>query len=301
MGIATLATIDHEVLDWGRVRESTYLVHHVLRYAYPGPIAALRHRLVVVPAARFGDQRRLGYQVDVRGGAGEPAEVAEHGDRFGNLVVDVRAERVEVAIEFEAWALVRRCVGCPAPRVTARAAERLGYTRPSRLTAPDAAIADAAAGLAAAGPGGLALAERIAAWTSAAFTYSHGVTDVATTAAGALAGRAGVCQDYAHVMLAVARSAGLAARYVSGHLLGEGGTHAWVEVLLPDPERAGRLVAHGFDPTNERRTGLGHVTVAVGRDYADVAPTSGSFTADYSGRLETSKRVGVTAVEYQAA
>ena len=293
-----MATLDHEVLDWDRVRESTYLVHHVLRYAYPGPISRLRHRLVVVPAARLGNQRRIGHRVQV---TGAEAEVLERADRFGNLVVDVRADRVDEAIEFDAWALARRCVGCPPPGLTVRDAERLGYTSPSKLTAPDAALASAGAELAAGGPGGLALAERVAAWTFASFTYEHGVTSVATTAAEALAGGRGVCQDYAHVMLAVTRAAGLAARYVSGHLLGEGGTHAWVEVLLPDPDRAGRLVAAGFDPTNDRRTGLGHLTVAVGRDYADVAPTSGTFEAAYGGQLRATRRVGVTAVEYLAA
>ncbi|HYN17041.1 MAG TPA: transglutaminase family protein [Actinomycetes bacterium] len=87
-------------------------------------------------------------------------------------------------------------------------------------------------------------------------------------------------------------------RYVSGHRLGEGGTHAWVEVLVPDRSRPGLLAAVGLDPTNARRTGHGYLTVAVGRDYADVSPTSGTFEADHGGRLSSSKRVGITAVEY---
>ena len=85
---------------------------------------------------------------------------------------------------------------------------------------------------------------------------------------------------------------------VSGHLLGEGGTHAWVEVLVPDPARPGQLAAVGLDPTNARRAGHSYLTIAVGRDYGDVSPTSGTFEADYAGRLSSSKRVGVTAVEY---
>ena len=67
-----------------------------------------------------------------------------------------------------------------------------------------------------------------------AISYAHGVTSVATTAAEALAGGQGVCQDSAHVMIALCRAIGLPARYVSGHLLGEGGTHAWVEVIVAD-------------------------------------------------------------------
>jgi transglutaminase-like putative cysteine protease len=96
-------------------------------------------------------------------------------------------------------------------------------------------------------------------------------------------------------MLALCRAAQLPARYVSGHLLGKGGSHAWVEVFLM-MEQGLELVA--FDPTNNRRPHLGYITIAVGRDYRDVAPTSGSFLAPYRGRLTSNKRVGVTQVEY---
>jgi transglutaminase-like putative cysteine protease len=96
-------------------------------------------------------------------------------------------------------------------------------------------------------------------------------------------------------MIAICRTAGLPARYVSGHLLGEGGSHAWVEVFLPVE---GGLGTFAFDPTNKRQPHLGYVTVAVGRDYQDVSPTSGSFTAPYGGQLSCSKRAGLTLVEY---
>jgi transglutaminase-like putative cysteine protease len=119
--------------------------------------------------------------------------------------------------------------------------------------------------------------------------YRHDVTTVRTTAAEALAVGAGVCQDYAHVMLALCRLCGLPARYVSGHLVGEGGSHAWVEVLLPSPGDRSSLVAVAFDPTNDRAAGPGYLTVAVGRDYADVAPTHGSYCGAPGGALTTSK------------
>jgi hypothetical protein len=59
-----------------------------------------------------------------------------------------------------------------------------------------------------------------------------------------------------------------------------------------------RHTTSGYFPTNARRAGHGYLTVAVGRDYGDVSPTSGTFEADYPGRLSSSKRVGVAAVEY---
>jgi transglutaminase-like putative cysteine protease len=121
-------------------------------------------------------------------------------------------------------------------------------------------------------------------------TYRKDVTSVSTTAAQAFGLRAGVCQDYAHVVIALARACGLAARYVSGHLLGEGGTHAWIEIILPSEDGEG-AVAWPFDPTHNRRESLDYIAVAIGRDYSDVAPTSGTFEAPYNGALTCTKVV----------
>ena len=95
------------------------------------------------------------------------------------------------------------------------------------------------------------------------------------------------------MMLALCHLVRLPARYVSGHLLGQGGTHAWVEVIVA---RADEAMAVAFDPCNGRRAGAGYVTVATGRDYLDVAPASGSYTGTSAGRLTASRRVGVLAV-----
>src|SRR5438128_1376438 len=135
------------------------------------------------------------------------------------------------------------------------------------LTGADDRIQSAAAKLAARAEWGLELADRINDWVYRSMTYRYGVTGIRTTAAEALALGAGVCQDYAHVMLAVCRACALPARYVSGHMLGQGGTHAWVEVVLPGD--GGRdAVAWAFDPTHAGRAGLGYVTIARGRGYA---------------------------------
>ncbi len=90
-------------------------------------------------------------------------------------------------------------------------------------------------------------------WASQALRYGYGVTNVQTTAGAALLGGIGVCQDYAHIMIAICRAAGVPTRYVSGHLTGEGGSHAWVEVLHAT-RRGASTTATGFDPTHDRRT-----------------------------------------------
>jgi transglutaminase-like putative cysteine protease len=110
------------------------------------------------------------------------------------------------------------------------------------------------------------------------FTYDTTATNVRTTVRGALAARAGVCQDFAHVMIAVLRSAGVPARYVSGYIfrgsstvLGAEASHAWCEAYLPPYGWV------GFDPTNDLLVNDHFVRIAIGRDYGDVSPTRGVF------------------------
>jgi transglutaminase-like putative cysteine protease len=123
--------------------------------------------------------------------------------------------------------------------------------------------------------------------------YDPGATDVHSTVEEVLIGRAGVCQDFAHLMVACCRSEGVPARYVSGYLYGgeglrgELGTHAWVEALLPD----GRWLA--LDPTNDLLANDHYIRVHVGRDYSDVPPTRGIYVGSPATKME----FGVTVVE----
>ena len=284
--------IDHASVDWSVTRRASYQLRQIFRYQYPQPIRDLRHRLIVIPPERFGDQRRVSHAISV---ALDGAEVENRSDRFGNVIVDVFAPRVPEVIEFVAEVAVERQAAQPNRLPDGWLADRY-LLEPSRLTEADDRILRAADDLSAAEDWGLPLADRINDWVYQNMTYRHGVTGVRTTAAEALALGVGVCQDYSHVMLALCRACGLPSRYVSGHLLGQGGTHAWVEVLLPTRDGTGDAIAHAFDPTHASRGGLGYVTVAVGADYLDVAPTSGTFSG-VRGTLTASKRVSLTAVE----
>jgi transglutaminase-like putative cysteine protease len=214
---------------------------------------------------------------------------------YGNAVVTIEARRIETAIDLEYEAVIRRGAG-PPPTVRGAWYDDPRSRRPSALTAPDAALRAAAAALQREGAEPYALATRVNEFVYERMRYVADVTTVATTAACAFAQGTGVCQDYAHVMLAICRASGLAARYVSGHLLGEGGTHAWVEVIGP-PLADGRSPVWGFDPTHRRTTTSSYVFVAAGRDFADVTPTSGRFVAPYIGRFSTSRSVEVVAAE----
>jgi len=126
-----------------------------------------------------------------------------------------------------------------------------------------------------------------------AFDYIQNITAADSPIDIALEKRLGVCQDFAHVMIALARNLGIPCRYVSGYLFhrrdedrsAADATHAWVEAWLPD------LGWIGFDPTNDLICNEQHIRVAVGRDYADVPPTKGVFTGDASSELEVDVKV----------
>lgn len=114
--------------------------------------------------------------------------------------------------------------------------------------------------------------------------YVAGATTVESSIEDLLAGGAGVCQDFTHLMIAMARGAGWPARYVSGYLgptgdetVLEGQSHAWVEICGAD----GRWV--GLDPTHGQFAGPHHLRLAVGRDYGDVAPHRGLFYGAAAG------------------
>ncbi len=296
--IAALDLLDVEGIDWERVQRTAYLIHQRFRYDYPGPVRELQQRLLIVPPDVYGDQKCLVHRLDV---SAEVAETVNEIDEFGNAVIKLRIPTIERFVDFEAWIVVERFTGHGPHVLAGNVPGDARYREPSALTQPDDALCEVAVMLSEGAQGQpLALARRINDWVHHALRYSHGATDIHTTAAQALELGRGVCQDYAHIMLALCRLRGLAARYVSGHLLGEGGTHAWVEVLVAMPERPGEAMALAFDPTHGCETDLHYITVAVGRDYYDVAPTSGTFQAPYRGELTTSKRVGPISLEYSS-
>jgi transglutaminase-like putative cysteine protease len=284
--------LDHRRLDLGAARRLRYVLEQSFRYEYDAPVRSLRQRLVIVPPARHGNQYLRAHRLEVTG-ATVQRRVSR--DAAGNVVARLRAEHVPEAIEFRLAAVLERVRDDEPTMLEAGAGHIPRLLRPTSLTAADERLRAMAAGIVPEKTGNgdpEELAEQICAAVSGAISYQHGVTSVTTTAAEALAAGAGVCQDFAHVMLALCHLVQLPARYVSGHLLGQGGTHAWVEVIVP---RAGHAEAVAFDPCNGRRTDSGYVTIATGRDYADVAPASGSYLGTSRGHLTTTRRVGILA------
>jgi transglutaminase-like putative cysteine protease len=135
----------------------------------------------------------------------------------------------------------------------------------------------------------LAVAQKMSAFVYDTFEYKKGITNVETQVDEIWALKAGVCQDFAHILLVMLRIAGVPARYVSGYicpknqeLRGEGATHAWVEAYIP---------FHGWvglDPTNNCIASDRHVRLAIGRSFTDCTPVKGTYKGSSEHTLEVS-------------
>jgi transglutaminase-like putative cysteine protease len=236
------------------------------------------------------------------------SRVLMYQDHEGNLVhhFDIPGRHARLIVTAES--LVERDEPVPLPsalgadawtRLDAMTAtgEYWDALRPSTFAHPSALLAGFAAevGLGRdADP--LQTVRRLSEAIFARFTYSPDSTHVDSPIDDALGTRKGVCQDFAHVLIALLRQMGVPARYVSGYLFhrkdgedrsADGATHAWVEALMPE------LGWVGVDPTNNLVTGTRHIRVAVGRDYADVPPTRGVFKGHSAVRSELAVGVRV--------
>jgi transglutaminase-like putative cysteine protease len=291
-GVTDAGDVDASGIDWSRVRRGAFVIHQRITYRYDGPVRRLRQRLVVLPRQHHGDQWRISRRVEILDAT--PKSVRAATDDFGNHVVDIEVPYVAEQVTFVSWSVVERNIGSP-HLVASALLNDPRLLDPSKLTAPDEALEELIHKLRLSGLQQAELARAACQEVFGLMTYAHGVTTVRTTAAEAFAQRQGVCQDYAHVLLAITRGLGLPSRYVSGQLLGTGGSHAWVEVLVPDVSGRARVLA--LDPTTGRGAGMTYVTIAVGRDYADIAPVSGTYVAPHSGVLTMSKRAVVRHVE----
>lgn len=212
--------------------------------------------------------------------------VRQHQDARGNLVTYFNVypphERIEVVFEsvVETYAAAYRGQGLPPGGAASPEARLLlyDYLHPTPLTQPCPefeAFVRPLEELRGAPPD--AAAREIGATIFRDFRYEGALTSASSPISEVLRHGAGVCQDFAHLMLAACRHLGFAARYVSGYVLPENPTdtalasHAWCEVF--HPERGW----YGFDPTHEGETGEPYVRLGVGRDFRDVPPNRGLY------------------------
>ena len=278
-----------------------YHIEHVSRYTYTLPIRHCMLSLCLRPRSDAG-QRLVAFDL----ATDPPAAHNSETDIFGNTkhVLNVHGEHA--SLELVTRSTVERQQPAELPdslgpdaweevRSWRDSFDYWDFTHPSAYARPSPALAAFVEERhIAAGDDPLASLLRLSDTLHDSFEFAPGSTSAASPIEETLASRKGVCQDYAHVMIAIARSWHIPARYVSGYLYvesqdGEAATqyasHAWVECRLPG------LGWVGFDPTNRCTAGRRHIRVGVGRDYHDVAPVRGIFLGGGSTRLEVEVRV----------
>ncbi|WP_134768125.1 transglutaminase family protein [Nocardioides sp. 1609] len=291
-----------------------YRVRHTTTYTYDEPVTDSLGVAHLVPRS-LPWQAVSSYAVAVRPG---PGDVSEDLDHYGNHVtyfqltepheslvvegagdVDVVAPHVPEAALLTPWEELRP-VREPTRAGAWRAAD-VALASPL-VDQPAAAASYAAASLAPGRPVGEVVTDLMHR-VHTDFDYDRTATTVTSSVAQVLDARAGVCQDFAHLMLACLRGHGLAARYVSGYLatepppgqarlVGADASHAWVEVWLGDDTWL------AVDPTNDQTIGDRHVTVAWGRDYGDVPPLKGVI---FTEAKRSTMRVAVDVAPLEAS
>lgn len=254
-------------------------ITHATSYTYATPVRSILQLLRVTPRPHAGQQVvnwRLNADADVR--------LRWTEDCFGNIVHCLSTER---PVDRLRLTVTGEVATTDSAGVIGGAVERLpraAYLRHTPRTRADAAIAELARDAdPGAAVGELARLHALMGAVARAVSFDVGATDVGTSAADALKLGRGVCQDLAHVFIAAARTLGIPARYVSGHLLradgaGQVASHAWAEADVPG------LGWVGFDPTNGVCPTESYVRVAIGLDYLDAAPVRG---ARDGGGMET--------------
>jgi transglutaminase-like putative cysteine protease len=278
-----------------------YLIRHVTSYRYSEPVRESQMELRMQPRSE-GPQRCWGFRLETT----PRAQVSSFRDGMGNVVhhFDIAPAHSRLTLTAEAAVEVEESPPIPdalpasawAELATlAESEEGCEMLLPSTFSRPTPALTDFSAtrGIARLDDP-LTTLRRLNSTIYDAFAYAPQHTRVDSPIDEALAALKGVCQDFAHIFIALARVLGIPARYVSGYLhhrdedhdrSAEDATHAWAEALLPG------LGWVGFDPTNNLIVSGRHIRTAVGRDYADVPPSRGVFRGN--ARTETSLRVAV--------
>lgn len=276
-----------------------YDIHHITRFKYDNPVRESVTELRMFPRSE-GAQRCLDFNLVVD----PPASTDFYIDHMANTVhhFDIPAFHKELTLKATSIVEIRDDVQAPAPTSISwedldsdKSGDFWDYLNPSRFAKPTDKLRALAEKH---GLGRLenpqATLERLNRIIYNEFEYAPQTTHVESDIDEALTTRRGVCQDFTHIMIALGRMARIPCRYVSGYLFhrnedgdrsAEDATHAWVEAWLPG------LGWVGYDPTNHLMATNRHIRVAVGRDYADVPPTRGTFRGNAREMLSVGVRV----------
>ncbi len=278
-----------------------YSIRHLTRFRYSAPVSESIMELRMRPRTE-GSQRCLSFQISV-----DPrARVYEYRDYLGNAVHHFNVPGKHTQLRIVAEALMEVTPPAELPEsLPASAWGELDDTvamgdywemlMPSQFARPSAALEGLMREFRVERRDDpLTLVRNLKQAIYQGFEYAPKSTQVDSPIDHALEARRGVCQDFAHIAIALLRQVRIPCRYVSGYLhhkpktgdrSADGATHAWAEALLPG------LGWVGVDPTNNLFAGERHVRTAIGRDYADVPPTRGVFKGEAGSELAVSVTV----------
>jgi transglutaminase-like putative cysteine protease len=262
-------------------------IQHGTRFEYERPIAETVMELRLQPPDTAA-QRVLDFALEVS----PPGPASSHVDGFGNIVHHIERPEQHDAVEVVAISIVE-CNGSVDPYLDAfPPLDMLRFGGPIVDVPAVRRLALAAARRSPTGTGAEGVVESLSDRIAEQIRYEKGRTSVHSNVAEVLALGAGVCQDFAHVMIACCRSLGIPARYVSGYVYdgeaAEHESHAWMQAWF---EGVGW---RGFDATHRVYEGERHIKVATGRDYTDCAPTRGTYVGN-GGTAKMTARVTVRA------
>ena len=278
-----------------------YNIEHISRYEYSDHV---RHSVMALCLKPIANSWQKLLRFEVR--SAPEAPLNEETDCFGNTVHVLNVHRDHTSLEIIACSAVEVDRPARLPKSLSAASwseieswrdsfDLWDFTHSSAMARPSPALSaylDRVNLAPASDP--LESLLRLSDTVHDSFTYLPGSTDAASPIEHILETGEGVCQDYAHVMIAIARSWGVPARYVSGYVLvrrradgqrREVATHAWVDCLLPG------LGWVGFDPTNKRVADERYVRIAIGRDFQDVSPTRGVLRGVANSTLHVAVRM----------
>jgi transglutaminase-like putative cysteine protease len=275
-----------------------FSIRHITRFRYSGPVSESMMEVRMHPRSD-GSQRCLSFQLSVS----PRARVMQYRDYLGNSIhhFDVPSHHAQLFVVAEALVDVQppQAVPYSLPSSTWHTLDRMvgegdyyEMLMPSQFSKPTPALLDLAKKLGVERRNDpLRTLRELNASIYHWFDYVPQSTKVDSPIEQAIEAGRGVCQDFAHIMIALVRELRIPCRYVSGYLFHldkehersiEGATHAWVEAFLPE------LGWVGFDPTNNTIVDEQHVRTAIGRDYADVPPTKGTFKGNVESELGVS-------------